>query len=816
MKLVIVESPAKCAKIQGYLGDGYTVKATMGHIRSLEENLDSIGIERGWEPTYKEIATKKDAIAKLRAATKGCEVILAADDDREGEAIAWHTCFILKLNPATTERIVFHEITKPAILAAVANPRRLDLNKVNAQQARSMLDLLVGFTISRVLWNQVAPKLSAGRCQTPALRLVLERDQEVENHKATAFWRLSGQWNTKTPNTIPLHAVAQKDLATKAESQRFLQSVVSATDSTVLTVNETVSVSQPPKPLITSTLQQEASNRGISPKVAMNAAQKLYEAGHITYMRTDNATLSEDAVTAIRKYVEETHGPLYLAKEADEKPEIPKIKKAVKKTGKKEEVAPQAAHEAIRPTKADLTDAPVDDATQRTVYRLIWLRATQSQMAPAETDVRKTTLHIDASKEIVWSIEQHKLRFAGWKVLEPQNAETATAELAAWKAWKTLKAGAKLHWSALQADEQFTKPKGRFTEASLISDLERRGIGRPSTFATLISTILERDYVEKTNTEGTVQDSQHLSLKPKTWPPVETVEKHKVGAEKNKLRATPLGKSVAEFLFKEYSDLFNYEFTAGMERSLDEIAQGTKEWKSLLQTTWDTYKERYSEHSKPGTGKANKERVLAPNIKVIQSRKGPLFVKEASVPVQVPEKAVKGKKAVKEKATFAPLPPTKTFETVTAEDAEVAFRVAAEVAAGELVGALTTGEEIRKKKGPYGSYAQCKGFNIPWKDGDSLDQIKDKLVAKITFATGEATDASGAKIVPFDRKVGDFTIKRGPYGLYFFKHTLKRVTFLKCTAPDPATVTVTELNDLYSKGLAQKRKFPGKKAKDTA
>jgi len=594
MKLVIVESPAKCAKIQGYLGDGYTVKATMGHIRALEESLDSVGIDKGWEPTYKEIASKKDAITKLRAAAKGCEVILAADDDREGEAIAWHTCFILKLNPATTERIVFHEITKPAILAAVANPRRLDMNKVNAQQARSMLDLLVGFTISRVLWNRVAPKLSAGRCQTPALRLVVERDAEVENHKAAAYWRLSGEWNTTPTSSLSLKGSADKDLATKDESNIFLQSVVSKPESIILSVKESVSISNPPKPLITSTLQQEASHRGLSPKVTMQAAQKLYEAGHITYMRTDNATLSVDAVTAIRTYVEATHGAEYLgvlatskesATEKPEKPEKPETAKKVKKTKKEAEkgagagagaaVAVQAAHEAIRPTKPNVKEPDLDDAAQRTVYKLVWLRATQSQMAAAQTDIRKTTLVIESNKTIVWNVEQQKMKFAGWRILEPQSTETVTAEQLAWETWKTLKAGMKLQWTALHADEQFTKPKGRFTEASLIADLEKRGIGRPSTFASLMSTIVERDYVEKTNTEGKEQDSQHLVIKPNVWPPKESVEKHKVGAEKNKLKATALGKSVSDFLSREYSDLFNYEFTATMERSIEEIAQGT-------------------------------------------------------------------------------------------------------------------------------------------------------------------------------------------------------------------------------------------------
>ena len=814
MKLVVVESPAKCAKIQSYLGEGYKVQATMGHIRALVESLDSVGIDKGWEPTFAELKTKKEAIAKLRTAARGCEVILAADDDREGEAIAWHVCFILKLNPATTERIVFHEITKPAILAAVASPRRLDMNKVNAQQARSMLDLLVGFTISKVLWNRVAPKLSAGRCQTPALRLVVERDAEVENHKAAAYWRLSGSWlptsarPSSFPSPPPLAATAAVDLATQDEAQAALHAVVHHPASIVTAVKESVSTSSPPKPLITSTLQQEASTQcGINPKATMQAAQKLYEAGHITYMRTDNPLLSQESATAIRALVVERHGEEYVgvpgqhtitvtatATVAETKPVKETKKKVVAKAAAKtvavaETPVAQAAHEAIRPTHPE-AEPEIDDPTQKRIYRLIWRRAIQSQMSPSQTDVRKATLVIQADKERVWNTEQTKMRFAGWKVLEPRSEDVTAAEETAWTAWAPyLQPNAPLQWRTLAADEHFTKPKGRYTEASLISDLEKKGIGRPSTFASLVSTILDREYVEKTNAEGKSQESTHLSITPTVWPPVLTTEVHKVGADKNKLRSTPLGKSVCEFLVREYSDLFQYEFTATMEQRLDEIAQGVYPWKSLLQETWDTYKERYAAQT-AGSSKAARERELAPGIKVILSKKGPLYVKEP--PTGSPKTA---------KATFAPLSPTTTFDTATAADAEVAFASASQAKVGELVGLLET-DEIRRKVGPYGAYAECKGARVPLKGDETLEQIQEKLVAKISFAT--AADA-------FERTVGDYRIKRGPYGLYFYKHTLKRVTFVKFPAQlDPSTVSLADLNGLYSAGLANKRRF-GKK-----
>jgi DNA topoisomerase-1 len=817
MKLVIVESPAKCGKIAGFLGDGYKVHATMGHIRALEESLDSVGIDRDWEPRYAELATKREAIAKLRTAARGCEtVILASDDDREGEGIAWHVCSILKLNPATTQRIVFHEITKPAILAAVAAPRTLDMNKVNAQQARAMLDLLVGFTISKVLWSRVGPKLSAGRCQTPALRLVAERDAEVENHKAAAYWRLSGSASPPRHPTLALEIQAAEDLATGEEATAVLSTVHANSTATVKTVKESVSTSAPPKPYITSTLQQDASSlHGLGPKATMQAAQKLYEAGHITYMRTDNPQLSTEAATAIRAYVTEKHGAEYVGVEgqhtipssdgaapaADEKPKK-KSKKAAATTEATEKPAAQAAHEAIRPTHPEAPDPDISDPAQRTVYKLVWRRATQSQMAPAQADVRKVTLALDADPDRIWNAEQTKTKFAGYKILDAKDPAKEAAAETAWAAFSPhLAPGAKLAWTTLKADEHFTKPKGRFTEASLIAELEKRGIGRPSTFASLVSTILDREYVEKTNVEGTSQDSTHLTIRPKQWPPTAKLESHKVGAEKNKLRSTALGRSVASFLTKEFTDLFNYDFTAAMEGDLDAIAHGTKPWKALLQTTWDSYKDRYTSMSAstPETraaAKAGRERVLAEGLKVILSRKGPLLVRDP--PVGSPKTA---------KATFASLPAGKSFETVTADDATAAFSAAAEARAGELVGNLGT-DEIRKKKGPYGFYAECKGVRVPLKGDEDLTRIQEKLTAKISFAT--TTAETGA--APYERKLGDYTIKRGPYGLYFYKHTLKRVTFVKFPeGPDPDKVSVGDLNALYSAGAAKKRRGPFKK-----
>jgi len=819
MKLVIVESPAKCSKIQGYLGDGYVVKATMGHIRALDESLDSVGIERDWDPKYVEISTKREAIAKLRSAARGAEVILATDDDREGEGIAWHVCFLLKLNPLTTQRIVFHEITRPAILAAVSAPRLLDMNKVNAQQARSMLDLLVGFTISKVLWNRVAPRLSAGRCQTPALRLVVERDAEVENHKSAASWKLCGT-SAAAATATPLEIQAVSSLPSQEEATAILEKVHTDTRVLVGAVKESVSTNAAPKPFITSTLQQEASSlHGLGPKATMAAAQKLYEGGHITYMRTDNAMLSAEAAAAVRAYVTEKHGAEFVGmagqhtmgtnaveeavvEEGAAGAAAPKKGKKVKKSAAAATAAatatapaPQAAHEAIRPTHVDLSEVDVSDPAQKTIYKLIWRRAIQSQMAASQTDVRKASIALAAEPDRVWNAEQSKLRFAGWKVLDSKDPASMKVEAEVWEEWAPhLVEGATLHWTTLQADEVFSKPKGRFTEASLIAELEKRGIGRPSTFASLVSTIVDREYVEKTNVEGKAQDSHHLMLKPRKWPPTLTTQSHKVGAEKNKLRSTALGRSVSDFLGREYSDLFNYDFTATMEQDLDIISRGEKPWKSLLQTTWDLYKERYAAQTTGGSAvaKAARERILADGLKVILSRKGPLYVKDP--PAGSPKSV---------KATFAPLLAGTTYESATAEEAEAAFTAATLAKEGDLVGKLGD-DEIRKKKGPYGFYAECKGVRVPLNGSEPLERIREKLTAKISFSTSEDGGT------PYERKVGDYTIKKGPYGLYMYKHTLKRVNFVKFpTGVDPEKVNAADCAAAYSVGLNRKKRGGG-------
>ena len=615
--LVIVESPAKCSKIAGYLGDGWSVMASMGHIRGLDESLEALKIGT-WDPTYVDLPTKKETIAKLKAAArKAKEVWIATDDDREGEGIAWHVCTILGLPVATTKRIVFHEITKTAILAAAAAPTTINMPKFYSQQTRSMLDMLIGFTISKVLWTRVPSAKSAGRCQTPALRLVMERDSEVEAHEATSSWQLQGTFTPSTASTpIPLLEGSAKDsFPTRDTALAVLTKIHSNRNVLIKAVQEKLATQNAPRPLITSTLQQEASALyGFGPKQTMSAAQKLYEGGHITYMRTDNAVLSRESVLALRHQIKTKFGEEYQGTFG-------------------QSIAPssgaQAAHEAIRPTHAEAETVEADSVGKR-VYQLIWKRAMQSQMAACKTDVRSYTLAFEAEPDRVWTSDQSKVKFAGWKLLEPSS--TDVKDSIDWNAWTAFAViGTKLLWTTLAGHERFTKPAARYTEASLIRDLERKGIGRPSTFASLITTLQDREYVEKTNLEGKEQETHHLLIPtPTTWPPKEEIKKHTVGAEKNKLRVTPTGRSVIQFLAKEFDDLFSYDYTAKMETELDRIGAGEREWKSLLQESWDSYKTRYETFTGKEGKQANKAalcRILSPTIQVAQTRKGPLVVR---------------------------------------------------------------------------------------------------------------------------------------------------------------------------------------------
>lgn len=837
--LLIVESPAKCGKIQGFLGPGWRVIATMGHIRALEEDLDAVGLQRDFEPRFAFLKEKSKAIGQIKEAAATAKTIyLASDDDREGEAISYSVAVLLKLDPATTPRAVFREITASAVKAAVAAPRRLDMNRVWAQQARAVLDMMVGFTISPLLWKYVGQGLSAGRCQTPALRLLCDKERDIKSFRADTSWRVSGSWaatgTTGIPTPTPFSADMVEELEDAESAQNYLENLHDDAGGTVTAAATKPTLEQPPKPLITSTLQQEVSaTMGIQPKNTMRIAQRLYEAGHITYMRTDCAVLSEEARLAAEAWVRTHFGEAYVApaaaaaaatpvpskkpakgkvaEAATVPPSAPQAQEAHEPHGKSRSAASppaaQEAHEAIRPTHFELTDLPTDEdwnASDRKVYRLIWNRAVQSTMAAARGELRTVDFTATGDPgEFQWRAQWRRTTFPGWRRIgaaatnldkEESDAEDtagASVSAAAWTAAQALTPGTTLQWRSLTAAPFESRPPARYTEATLVRELEKRGIGRPSTFAQLVGTILDKAYAEKRDTPAREVSVPRLSLeRPGQWPPTAVQEKKKVGAERQKLAPTALGLSVVEFLEREFAALFAYTFTAQMEARLDAIAGGAEPWKALCRDTWASYSGKL-EAMKAGTGvgvagPAARERLFAGGIKAVQSKKGPLLLKET--PPTEPGK--------KSDAIFYGWPEGVAFGSITEE--QVAAFVAARAAGklGEEVGTWED-EPMVKKSGPYGAYVEGKGgIRVPWTPEDTEDTLTAKLDAKVAAGGGGALHT-----------LGPFEFRRGPYGVYFFKKDTagKARKFVGLPeAVDPKSLTLEAATKLFQDGLQAK------------
>jgi DNA topoisomerase-1 len=783
--VLVVESPAKCSKIQGFLGPGWKVIATMGHLRALDDTLDAVGIERDFEPRYEFLKEKSKAIQQIKdVCGKGTKVYLASDDDREGEAISYSVAVLLKLDPATTPRAVFREITKDAVLNAVQHPRRLDMNRVYAQQARAVLDMMVGFTISPLLWKYVGSGLSAGRCQTPALRLLADKEEAIRGFASSTTWRVKGQWTTD--GTV-FQANMTEDLEDRESAENYLENL---RDDTVATVKESVTVpttEAPPRPLITSTLQQEASaSMSIQPTQTMKIAQRLYEAGHITYMRTDSEVLCEEAVTAARAWVTETFGKEYVAAEVAAAPKK-KTKSHSTQTASSTNGLPaaQEAHEAIRPTHFETRILPSDEdwsATDRKLYTLIWNRATQSVMAPAKGEKHTVRFVAQADPvEFVWSAVWKQELFAGWKKIGAAatdlDAEDAPTELEeGWAAAIALVEGDTVHWTSLEAAPHDARPPARFTEATLVRELERKGIGRPSTFAALVNTLHTKNYVEKRDVVARDVTLTTLSMAPGVWPLTETNTTKKVGGEKNKVVPTALGTSALEFCLREFEPLFAYEFTKKMEQRLDGIATGGEPWKALCRDTWATYKDKYAAllSGKSTVAAApSRERLFAGGIKGVQSKKGPLLLKEG---------------ATKGEVTFYGWPEGKTFQKITEE--EVAEFVQAKQVGGAAVGTFE-GVPMVKKSGSFGDYVQCGTVNVRWTPEDTEETLQKKFEAK-----------KHASLV-----IGPFEIRTGPYGPFMFKTALtgKARKFVKIpTGVDPKTLTQEALVKMYQTDIQAK------------
>ena len=585
--LVIVESPAKCKKIEQYLGAGYRCIASFGHIRTLR-GLESINVSQDFHPTYTALDSKKPQIAKLRQAIKSAkDVLLAADDDREGEAIAWHICKTFSLPVKTTKRIIFHEITQTALQRAVKNATTINMNTVYAQQARQVLDLLVGYTISPILWNNITKKtkssLSAGRCQTPALRLVYDNQKEIERAPGDKVYQTTGYFTNKN---LPFQLTTQ--YSTETEMSTFLEETVNHKHVYACGKSRNTT-KQPPEPFTTSALQQKASNElRFSPKQTMMICQALYEAGYITYMRTDSKTYSKEFVDAVKKYVT-THSKYakYIHPEVDRLTTMGEAAKQTKK-GKKAETdsTAQEAHEAIRPTDISKLAATEMDSQQQRMYAMIWRNTLESCMAASQH--QGITASISAPIiETHTPPSQHEYRysteitiFPGWKVVGGYKEDESLFTYL-----QTMKANTVLPYKKITAQVSMKNLKSHYTEARLVQLLEKHGIGRPSTFSSLIDKIQERNYVKKTNIVGKKITCLDFELEDDELSQIET--EREFGGERSKLVIQPIGTLVIEFLMKHFDNLFQYDYTKHMEDALDTIAQGNKVWHTLCQQCYE-------------------------------------------------------------------------------------------------------------------------------------------------------------------------------------------------------------------------------------
>ena len=671
--LVIVESPTKAKKIGEFLGEGYVVKSSGGHIRDLAKKNLGIDIENNFEPDYEVSADKAKIVSELKSLAKKAETIwLASDEDREGEAIAWHLQQTLKLKEENTKRIVFHEITKDAILNAIKNPRQIDNNLVMAQQARRVLDRLVGFELSPILWKKVAPKLSAGRVQSVAVRLIVEREREIIAFNSTPFYRVQGIFHPQTSKkSVKVKAFLEEKFSTREQAYSFLENCKESSFA-IEEIETKDLVRTPAPPFTTSALQQEAARKlGLSVTQTMRIAQKLYESGLITYMRTDSTNLSQLAINSAKQTICTRFGEEYS-------------KVRAYKTKSK---GAQEAHEAIRPTY--LANDTIEGTPQeKKLYNLIWKRTIASQMADAKLE--KTTITIGSNKFAEKFVSQgEQVVFDGFLklYLESRDEEDTEQEN---QLLPVLNTGETMERIEISATERFTQKPARYSEASLVKKLEELGIGRPSTYAPTISTIVQRGYIVKEDREGKQREYCALTLKDDTIK--ETTQLETVGAEKNKLFPQDIGMLVTDYLSNKFESILDYGFTAKVEADFDKVADGKMVWNKLIQNFYTPFHKRVDETLKENTH-TNAERELGTDpasgkiIIVRLGKFGPLVQKGAN---DDPDKQ------------FVSLQKGQLIESITLEEALKLFELPRKVGEWE-------GKEIIAAIGKFGPYIKYNG-----------------------------------------------------------------------------------------------------------
>lgn len=769
--LVIVESPAKAKTIEGYLGKDYSVESCMGHIRDLPKGGSAIDLEHDYAPTYEVSPDKKDVIAKLKKLAGTAELVyLASDEDREGEAISWHLKEVLNLNDEKTRRIVFTEITKNAILNALKSPRQIDINLVNAQQARRVLDRLVGYELSPILWKKIKTGLSAGRVQSVAVRLVVERERDIAGFNAKSAFRIRALF--LIDGKKQLQAELPKKFDNEEEALAFLKACIGAT-FTVTNLEKKPSRRSPAPPFTTSTMQQEASRKlGYSVIATMTLAQKLYEAGKISYMRTDSVNLSEEALNAAEKEIKSNYGDQYHQHRRYET----------------KSASAQEAHEAIRPTDFSLQDTGMDARAQR-LYELIWKRAIASQMANAEIEKTIATISISTLPETLTATGE-VIVFDGFLKVYLESTDEEEDEDSS-KMLPPLQIGQELNLSEMTARQEFSRPPARYTEASLVKKLEELGIGRPSTYAPTITTIQKRNYVVKETREGKERNYKLLTLKADE---IQTEALTEItGAEKNKLFPTNTAMVVNDFLVEHFPDVTDYSFTSGIEEEFDEIANGNLKWPKMIDDFYKPFSKKVKSTEQVERSSTGRVRELGADPKTGKNVYAKLGKFGAYVQIGENPDDNGG-----EKPKFASLKRDQFIDTITLEEAIELFKLPREVGQFEdLPVVINIG-----RFGPYVLHNK-KFISIPKTD----DPYTIDLNRSVELIIEKRKADANRTIKLFDENP-DIQVLNGRYGPYI-KAGKKNVKIPK--DKDPKSLTLEECLTMVENAPERKGRFGARK-----
>ena len=745
--LVIVESPTKAKTIEGFLGKEYTVKASQGHVRDLNKNTLSVDIENNFEPEYEIPDDKKNLVAELRKLSKAADTVwLASDEDREGESISWHLYEVLDLKKKDTKRIVFHEITKSAITNAIENPRDINMGLVNAQQARRVLDRLVGYELSPLLWKKVKPALSAGRVQSVAVRLIVEREEEIKNFVQGSAYRVTAQFIfSKDGQEYNLFAELPHRFENEHETRKFLESCINATYK-VDSIEKKPTVRYPAPPFTTSTLQQEAARKlGFSVANTMRIAQQLYESGKITYMRTDSVNLSSLALSMAKKEIEKNYGAEY-------------VKTRQYHTKAK---GAQEAHEAIRPTYLDQPSIK-GTVDERRLYELIWKRTIASQMADAQMERTNVNIGVSTNKKQFVATGEAIL-FDGFLKVYRESYDDATEEDAT--ILPPIEEGTPLEMDKMEAQQRYTRPPFRYNEASLVKKMEELGIGRPSTYAPTISTIQKREYVTKGDVKGTPQEFQIITLKNNKIS--EKQGKETIGTEKGKLMPTDIGVLVNKFLLQYFESIIDYNFTANVEKEFDQIEEGQREWNAMIRDFYQGFHNQVVSTTE-NSGKFSGEKLLGvdpatgKNVYVKVGRFGPV--------------AQIGDTESEEKPRFAGLKKDMSIESVTLEEVLKLFdfpRILGEYEGKEVVVAV----------GRFGPYIRhdSKFYSLAKTDNPALVEI-DRAIEIINEKRQKDLDNI---ILSFDQDP-ELKVLNGRFGPYI---SYQKSNYKIAKSIDPAKLT---------------------------